>query len=491
MPEAGGEGPGAVREHEVSEFWDKMRTGVRWLGHFLGERLWEEDLRRRGGWRGFFLRELRILVVVVKSVSRGQIPLRAAAMTLATLLALIPCIVLAFTLIGSFGGFAGIETQLKRFLIQNLVTAVQAQVTRFLESFLRGVHSGAFQGISLFFLLGAVLGLLATVEDAFNHIWGIKRGRSLPHRLTTYTTIAIFTPFVLGISLTATVSMQNAQVFVHLKEVAHMGDFLAWIFGFLPALVTVLSLTVLYMIMPNTRVSFGSAFPSALTAGIIWELSKWGYGTYLSSRTMYGSLYGSLTAIPLLFLWIQLSWVIVLGGALLTFAREAADEFQAEESALTASFQARLRAALRSLIAIARAHHRGEPAPDVSQIAAELHTSVRLVRAAVSDLVAGHLVHEVVQRQTKGEGGLVPARDLQALTVYDVVRCLRDAGTPTPSSADDPATREVDQILSQIDHSLESLGRPLDLLQIVQALEEGPATSRPARPVELVPPQSR
>jgi membrane protein len=468
-----------------------MRTFVRGLGHFLGVRLWEEDLRRRGGWRGFLLRELRILVVVVQSVSRGQIPLRAAAMTLATLLALIPCIVLAFTLIGSFGGFEGLEIQLKRFLIENLVTAVQAQVTRFLETFLRGVHSGAFQGISLFFLLGAVLGLLATVEDAFNHIWGIKRGRSLAHRLTTYTTIAIFAPFLIGISLTATVSMQNAGIFVRLKEVAHMGDVLGWVFGFLPVLVTVLGLTVLYMIMPNTRVSFTSAFPSALTAGVIWELSKWGYGTYLSSRTMYSSLYGSLTAIPLLFLWIQLSWVIVLGGALLTFAREAADEFQAEESAMTASFQARLRAAMRCLVAIARAHHRGERAPDVSQIAAELHTPVRLVRATVGDLLAGRLVHEVVRRQSKGEGGLVPARDLQTLTVYDVIRCLRDAGTSAASGPADPATREVDRILGEIDRNLESLGRPLDMLQIVQHLESAPGARPAGRAVELVPPPGR
>ncbi len=475
----------------MSERWVKIRTFARNLGHFLGVRLWEEDLRRRGGWRGFLLRELRILVVVVQSVSRGQIPLRAAAMTLATLLALIPSIVLAFTLIGSFGGFEGIETQLKRFLIENLVTAVQAQVTRFLESFLRGVHSGAFQGISLFFLLGAVLGLLATVEDAFNHIWGIKRGRSLPHRLTTYTTIAIFAPFLIGISLTATVSMQSAEVFVRLKAVAHMSDVLGWVFSFLPLLVTVLGLTLLYMIMPNTRVSFGSAFPSAITAGVIWELSKWGYGTYLSSRTMYSSLYGSLTAIPLLFLWIQLSWVIVLGGALLTFAREAADEFQAEESAMTASFQARLRAAMRSLVLIARAHHRGERAPDVSQIAAELHTPVRLVRATVGDLLSGRLVHEVVRRQAKGEGGLVPARDLQSLTVYDVIRCLRDAGTSAPSATDDLATREVDRILGEIDRNLEALGRPLDLLQIVQRLESSAETRPGGRAVELVKPQRR
>ncbi len=467
---------------------EQIRAALRWLGHFLGVRLWEEDLRQRGGWRGFLLRELRILVVVGQSVSRGQIPLRAAAMTLATLLALIPSIVLAFTLIGSFGGFEGIETQLQRFIIENLVTAVQGQVTTFMKSFLQGVHSGAFQGISLFFLLGAVLGLLATIEDAFNQIWGIKRGRSLTHRLTTYTTIAIFAPFLIGISLTATVSMQSADVFVRLTQITPMGTLLTWVFGFLPLLVSVLGLTVLYMIMPNTRVGFTSAFPSALTVAIIWELSKWGYGQYLSSRTMYSSLYGSLTAIPLLFLWIQLSWVIVLGGAVLTFAREAADQFLDEEGAVTASFDDRLRASLRCMLAIARAHHAGRTAPNVSEIASDLHIPVRLVRATMGDLISGRLVHEVIRRQAKGEGGLVPGKDLQTLTVYDVLRCLQETGTTTSHTGAGAEAREIDRILGEIDHSLERLTQPVDFLQIVQKLDEGDEEPAGA-PVELLPKQ--
>lgn len=450
---------------------EQIRVGFHRLTHFLSEGLWEEDLRQRGGLRGFFLQELRILVVVGQSLSRGQIPLRAAAMTLATLLALIPSIVLTFTLIGAFGGFEGIETQLQRFIIANLVSGIQEQVSTFLKSFLAGVNSGAFQGISLFFLLGAIFGLLATVEDAFNQIWGIKRGRSIAHRLTTYTTIAVLAPFLVGVSLTATVSMQNAEILVRLQTWAPVGGLLRSMFSFLPIVVTVLGLTLFYMVMPNTRVSFLSAFPSGVSAGLIWELSKWIYGLYLSSRTMYTSLYGSLTAIPLLFLWIQLSWVIVLGGALLTFARETAEDFRLEEGAVTASFRERLRAALRCMIAICRAHYGGHPAPNVRELAAGLHIPVRLVRAAVSDLLAGKLLHEIVRRAGKGEGGLVPARDLQSLSVYDVVAGLQSVGTSTPPIQEAEEAREVEKILSETDTSLQRIARPIAFIRIVETLE--------------------
>ena len=83
----------------MQERKEQIRERVHWLRHFLGKRLWEEEVQQIGGLHGFFLRELRILVVVVQSIPRGQIPLRAAAMTVASLLALVPSIVLAFTLV--------------------------------------------------------------------------------------------------------------------------------------------------------------------------------------------------------------------------------------------------------------------------------------------------------------------------------------------------------------------------------------------------------
>ncbi len=465
----------------MNERRKQIKARLSWLAHFLSDRLWEEDLRKRGGYRGFLLRELRILMVVVRSIPRGQIPLRASAMTLASLLALIPSIVLVFTLVGAFGGIEGLESQLKEFVIRNLVANVQEQVSQYMTSFLEGVHSGAFQGLSFTFLLGAVLGLMAAIENAFNQIWGIKRGRSLPRRLTTYTTIAVLSPFLVGLSLTMTASAQNAEIFMRLQASAQVGGFLHILFGFVPLLVTILGLTALYMVMPNTRVGFVSALSSGLVAGVILEISKWGYGLYLSSRTMYTTLYGSLTAIPLLFLWIQFSWIIVLFGALLTFSREAADDFVLEEGAVAASQKNRLRAALRCMIAISSSHVRGDPAPNVAQLASKLHIPVRLARATIGELSTGGLVHEIIISD-KGEGGLVPAKDVQSLTVYDVVNCLRTIGTTSPAETETIEGAAVEQILTEIDGTLKDLGQPIVFSQIVDKVNrKNPLKDKPVK----------
>ncbi|MBP6876040.1 MAG: YihY family inner membrane protein [Candidatus Eisenbacteria bacterium] len=462
--------------------WTAWRQRFKRLGELLGERLWEEDFRTSRGLRGFAYRQLRVIVVVGRSLPRGQIPVRAAAMTLATLFALVPGIVLAFSLLGVFGGLEEVRLALQRFVLRNVVPSVQDQVAAFLSKYFQGAT--AFQGINIAFLLGGVFGLLATVEDAFNHIWGIKRGRNLIQRLTTYTTIAVLGPFLTALSVTLTASIQHASVFDRLESFAPVGSFVVFaVYGILPIGITILGLTLLYWIMPNTRVNVLSALGGALVSGLLWEISKWGYGFYLSSASMYQTLYGPLVAIPLLFLWVQLSWVIVLFGALLTFAREAADDFQLEEGAVTASFRERMKAALICMTEICRSYRDGEPAPTVVALSSRLHIAVRLVRSTVSDLAAGELLHEIVRTRDRGEGGLVPARDPQSLTVHDVIECLRMTGTSTPNGMHKPGLREVERILLQIDESLARLGKSTSFADIVSSAEKrgGPAQAGPVK----------
>lgn len=461
----------------------EIRRQVLRAWRFLSEELWEEDLKHERGFRGFLYRQLRVMVVVGRTIPRGQIPLRASAMTIATLLALLPGIVLVFSLLGAFGGLENLTSALQRFILDNLVTARQEDVSSFLTRYFAGAR--AFQGIGVLFLLGGVFGLLATTEDAFNHIWGIKRGRNLTQRLTTYTTIAVLGPFLVGLSLTMTASVQNAEALRQLEAWGPAGT-TGFLFSLLPVVITIVGMTLLYWIMPNTKVGILSALSGGVTAGLMWEISKWGFGLYLSTATNYRTLYGPLVAIPLLFLWIQLSWTIVLFGALLTFAREAADDFQLEEGAFSASFRSRLRAAIRCMTAVARAHRRGDTAPDVIRLAQQLRIPVRLVRAAVGDLLTGGLLHEIIRDRARGEGGLVPARDLHHLTLYDVAACMQTAGTPSPALARSPEALEAERIVAAIDADLQRLGKPLTFAQIVERLEAAAPGEPPARPVELV-----
>ena len=177
----------------------------------------------------------------------------------------------------------------------------------------------------------------------------------------------------------------------------------------------------------------------------------------------------------------------MLFGALLTFAQDAADDFRLEEGAISASVRERLKATLRCMIAISRAHYRGENAPNVSELAADLHVPVRLVRATIGDLLNSRLLHEVVRRRDKGEGGLVPARDLQNLTVHDLVTAFQRTGTSTPNGQETAEAQEAERILAQIDSSFEQVGSPLSFARIVESLDKPPPGDAPRQsPAEFL-----
>jgi membrane protein len=133
----------------------------------------------------------------------------------------------------------------------------------------------------------------------------------------------------------------------------------------LPALFTGVALTLLYTVMPNARVRLRASLPAGIVAGFLWELSKFGYRWYMHRASHYGTLYGSLAAFPLFLLWIYVSWLVVLFGAQLAFARDAAHDLRLEEGASRASVWERLRVALHLALAAARNHRDGKGAPEL------------------------------------------------------------------------------------------------------------------------------
>jgi membrane protein len=421
-----------------------LRRSVR---DFLNTRIWDQDVSTLPWWRAFLIRQLRIAVIFAKGFGPGRIQLRASAMTYTSLLTMGPVLVIGLSVFSAFGGLSGLESKLEEFLIDNLSPGSQQQVRVWLYTFFEGVRSGAFRSLSVLVFLGAVLGLLGSLEQAFNDIWGVHRGRSLFQRLPTYTTLVVLGPILVGVSLSITAALETSALRVFfesrlpiLQSVSHI------VFKLVPILFTGLALTMLYTIMPNVRVRLRASLPAGLVAGVIWEVTKILYTGYMRRASHYGTLYGSLAAVPLFLIWVWVSWLVVLFGAQLAFARDAAQDWRREEEAVHASTRERLRVALHLALATARSYFAGSHPPELVALSRQLRQPLRLVRAAAEELVDGGILHQLAS--TRQETSLVPARSPELITVYDVLSCVIDRGI-APGTAEAPSI--VEDFLSDLD----------------------------------------
>jgi membrane protein len=433
------------------------RRVLRTVREFFRHRIWEQDLSRLPWIEAFALRQLRVGIIVAKGCTRGGLALRASAMTFTTLVTLVPLLAIVFSVVRAFGGLSDLEPRLENFVYQNLMPGVQTQIRDWLENFFGDVRGGAFSGLTLIFLLGGALGLLTSIEGAFNDIWGVHRGRSLFSRFSTYTTLVVFGPILVGLSLSMTATLQSSSL---LQELIVRSPGLAVLtnYGFklLPILLTGIALTLLYTFMPNVHVRVRTALPAGMVAAVLWEISKIGYTAYLKNTSHYATLYGSLAAFPLFLLWVYLSWLVVLFGAHLTFAQESADDIREEEMASRVNQTERIRMALHLTLEAARNYKNGVTPPGMVEISRRLGLPLRLVREVAEVLIAGGILSTVIHG--RAEGGLVPGRPPEKITVYQVVRCLLNRGHVPLRIRLRAASAAgiVDQILGEMDAGLQS-----------------------------------
>lgn len=445
---------------------------------FLSRQIWEQELTGRPWIEAFALRQLRVGIIVVKGVLRGGLSWRASAMTLTTLLAVGPALILAFAVFRTIGGLPDLEAQLERLIYENIMPAQQASLRAWLESFLGDVRNGAYGGITVVFLGGGVLGLLSAIESAFNDIWGVRSGRPLWKRFNTYTTIIVVTPILVALSVSLTATLQSSNVLYQWLDWLPQSDILIR-FGFrlLPIVFAGLALTVLYMVMPNASVRLRAALPAGFAAAVIWEFSKIGYTIYLQTSTIYENLYGSLAALPLFLVWVHVTWIVVLFGAQLTFAQTAADDIREEEMSSLVSQSERIRAAVHLSVEAARSYLAEESAPNLPDLAHRMVLPLRLVREVAEMLTDSGILHQV---RNGRDGGIAPARSPERVTVYQVVASIVNHGhVPSRKGAEvDRVTRATNQILDELDAALREEWSQVSL---VQCLDRG------VRPDDILP----
>ena len=247
---------------------------------------------------------------ILARIKIERLPSVASALAFTTLLALVPLLTVMFAILSMFPFFVEWRDEIETLLYSNLAPATGDAVQTYLREF--AGQAGSLTGLGLAGLLVTALLLLSTIEDAFNQIWSVAKGRTLSQRLLLYWAMLTLGPILMGISIAVTTYLGSNVLGQWISAASGSHEVLL---GALPVLLQALGFFLMYLIVPSCPVRPRSALVGAVVTLALFELTKFGFVIFISNFDTYQIIYGAMWSIPVFLLWIYLSWLVILLGA--------------------------------------------------------------------------------------------------------------------------------------------------------------------------------
>jgi membrane protein len=404
----------------------KIKKIFNQVKHFVTDEVWSVRLDDYPKRIALLLRYLRVILVAFRRFGEDRVQLRASGLTFYSLLALVPILAMGF---GISKGF-GFDKDLEQKLVDNFKG--QEEVLNWLISFahsmLDNTRGGLIAGVGLAVLFWSVMKVLGNIENSFNDIWQIRKHRSYVRKFTDYISLMLVAPVLIILASSGNVFLatQLSKISSHI-DIVNLSPFVVSLMKLFPYVIIWLLFTLLYIIMPNTKVKFMSALLAGILAGTAFQIVQWLYIDLQLGMSRNNAVYGSFAFLPLLLIWMQASWLIVLLGAEVSFANQNIDLYELENESLQISPYAHRAYNILLLERIVRRFINGEKPQTAQELANRTKLPIRLVRMVMADLLAGDLVLEVWTVKEKVRA-YAPAKDVQKYSMKYIIESLDKSG---------------------------------------------------------------
>ncbi|MDO8953240.1 MAG: YihY family inner membrane protein [Gammaproteobacteria bacterium] len=331
--------------------------------------------------------------------------LRASSLTYTTLLAIVPLMVVVFSVLSMLPVFDNISGRLQNFVFTNFVPHTGKLVQHYLTTF--GEQAAHLPVIGFVFLFVTAIMMMITIESNINDIWHLRSPRKLTTSLLLYWAMLTIGPILLGVSLAISSYMTSLHI---LKlDLSHFH----WLTP-LPYLCTIMGLGFLYMAVPRCEVKVWQAFLGALFAATVFEIAKAGFSFYVVHFPTYQFIYGTLATIPLFLIWIYVSWLIFLIGALIVNGlrlEQGQRHFAEQVPPFVLSF--------RVLGHLRKAFLEGRSMSMTQLLKAEPYCSTRELQYIIDQMLTVKLVHVTV------DDDFILSADLHAVSLHDFYNMMQ------------------------------------------------------------------
>ena len=399
------------------------------IQRYLERDLWTIEASPGRSLRRTAIGVVRLVVVLVRALTDRQLNLEATALVYRTLLSIVPLLAVAFSVLKAFGAQYRIEAVVARMLAP--LGASGAEITTHVVSFVDNLKVSVLGAIGFVALFYTALSVIERVESALNDIWHVRRPRSLARKFSDYLSILLVGPVLVFAAFAIMASALNYWLVQRVLAATHLTE--AAVFATrhgAPFLLLVAAFTLLYRLLPYTRVSLQSALVGGVTAALLWHVAGFWFAVFVAGSTSYTAIYSGFAVFFISLIWLQLAWLVVLTGGQVAYVHQHPISYVVVRG--RPSLLLRERIGLGALVEITRQYlGAGGPARPVD-LARTLDAPLAVLEDLIEDFVAsGLLVH------TAEPDGVMLARAPDHVTVVEVLGTIREP--PSARAVQPPA----------------------------------------------------
>lgn len=360
---------------------------------------------------------IKTLNLSIRCFFNEQIQQRASALTYHSMISIVPALVVLIAISKGFGFYSAIENLLYD-SVPAQRDALQYAFT-FVDAYMGQLHSGIFVGIGLILLLWALIALLSNIETTFNDLWNVPN-RKFTRRITDYMAVFIILPILL-------IASSGMSLFVNtlLDKLPYFSSFGQYVMQFSSYVLSWLLFTAAYIFLPNTKVKFKHAFVAGVICGTVFNLFQW---IYLSGQiwvSKYNAVYGSFAFLPLLMLWMQLSWIICLVGVVLSYSSQNVFNYEFEKDIKHISPQYYKQVLTVIMAIILKRRNEGKEPLSCYEISQRYRLPMPLVTRAINNLAAVDLL---APTPINNDFAYIATTDSNILTIGYLLRKIEEYG---------------------------------------------------------------
>ncbi|TAK62186.1 YihY/virulence factor BrkB family protein [Methylobacter sp.] len=394
--------------------------------NFIKDDIWLLHEEKLPPFKAKIIKLIKIIMLSVQGFSRDLCSLRATALTLYTLLSIVPIIAMLFGIAKGFG----LEKMMKQRLIEQIPSqeTMVLQLINFAQNLLESAQGEVVAGTGIIILLWTIIKVINDIEDSFNYIWKIEQGRSIGRKFSDYLSLMFLAPIILITSGSITVFLQTQLTW--LINAIQLPEIGVWLviraLSLLPLVLMTGLFAFTFVFMPNHKINYKAGIIAGLVTAIMYTFVQWTYLRLQIGVSTYNAIYGSFAALPLFVVWLQIGWMIVLFGCEIAFFLQNYENYRHSSEFSNLSFSMKKVIALQVTHLIIKNFIPLNNPLTAAQIAKNLGIPIAIIQSILLKLMASHII---VEFKNQDEYEIYqPAVDVNRLTISYVVNALEQCG---------------------------------------------------------------